>query len=261
MAAARVGTRSTAKGSTLTTLNEPEPSPAAQPEENVPPARRTLVSSEGTFVFHAMALLCYARVWLWHFTPAAAVLPGATGFGWFFRYLTFYSFTLQFGTLLLCCIAALPGDAHRRAVLHRWTDDMSCALFGLANVVTIMYYAIATATNDIVEGGAVPRPPWLGFSVHVFNSLIAWADLLISHPRSFSPRAEKISMLLTSLYTSWILLCSHFNGVFPYPFLNKMAWPQGFIGIVVASHVVFYIMFHAGKRLSAPILRWKLKKE
>lgn len=40
------------------------------------------------FIFHVAALVLYSRVWLWHTTPAAMALPGATGFGWFFRYLT-----------------------------------------------------------------------------------------------------------------------------------------------------------------------------
>ncbi len=44
------------------------------------------LSEEAAFVLHAVALLLYVRVWLWHLTPAAYKLPGATGFGWFFRY-------------------------------------------------------------------------------------------------------------------------------------------------------------------------------
>jgi hypothetical protein len=33
-------------------------------------------------------------------------------------------------------------------------------------------------------------------------------------------------LLLATTYMGWILMCSHFDGVFPYPFLNKMPWPQ-----------------------------------
>ena len=46
------------------------------------------LSEEAAFVLHAVALLLYVRVWLWHLTPAAYKLPGATGFGWFFRQVT-----------------------------------------------------------------------------------------------------------------------------------------------------------------------------
>jgi hypothetical protein len=55
-------------------------------------------------VFHLLAFLWYTRVWAWHFTPDAALLPGARGFGWFFKYLTFYSYTLQLFQLGLCCL-------------------------------------------------------------------------------------------------------------------------------------------------------------
>lgn len=46
-----------------------------------------------------MAFGWFCFVWLWHTTPAAAHLPGAQGFGWFVRFLTFYCYTLQ--TLML----------------------------------------------------------------------------------------------------------------------------------------------------------------
>lgn len=58
-------------------------------------------------ILHTVALAWYSAVWLWHLTPQAAKLPGAKGFGWFTRYLTFYSFSLQLLQLLLCCIAAV----------------------------------------------------------------------------------------------------------------------------------------------------------
>ena len=67
-------------------------------------ASRSL-GQEGAFVVHAFALLCYVRVWLWHLTPAAQLLPGSTGFGWFFRYLTFYSFSWQMLQLFIACLA------------------------------------------------------------------------------------------------------------------------------------------------------------
>ena len=47
----------------------------------------------------------YLRVWLWHFTPQASKLPGSRGFGWFTRYLTFDSFSLQLLQLIFCCLS------------------------------------------------------------------------------------------------------------------------------------------------------------
>ncbi len=47
--------------------------------------RRFMARSDFAFMFHAFALIFYVRTWMWHTTPAAAGLPGAQGFGWFFR--------------------------------------------------------------------------------------------------------------------------------------------------------------------------------
>ena len=30
-----------------------------------------------------------------------------------------------------------------------------------------------------MEGKGYTRPPWLGFAVHVFNSMVAWGDLAV----------------------------------------------------------------------------------
>lgn len=72
----------------------------------------------------------------------------------------------------------------------------------------------------------IPRPPWLGMAVHVLNFVVACVDFLVAHPRSFSQRAEVLSVVLTLLYVNWILLCSYFNKTFPYPFLNNLPWPH-----------------------------------
>lgn len=71
------------------------------------------------FLVHSAALGWYLRVWLWHFTPAAEALPGARGFGWFFKYLTFYSYTLQLVQLSLCCCADLARVSTRQHSVPR----------------------------------------------------------------------------------------------------------------------------------------------
>ena len=115
----------------------------------------------------------------------------------------------------------------RSVQLNSWADDLSCALFGLSNGVTAMYYLVdaATGKDALVEGGEIPRPPWLGFSVHVFNSIVAWVDILCAHPRSFSKTSGRLSVGIVAFYTVWILICSHYNGAFPYPILNQLPWP------------------------------------
>ena len=65
-----------------------------------------------------------------------------------------------------------------------------------------------------------------GVSVHLLNSVVAWLDILLSQPRSFSRRSQLLSIGFAVFYLHWILLCSHINGSFPYPFLNKLPQPQ-----------------------------------
>jgi hypothetical protein len=52
-----------------------------------------------------------------------------------------------------------------------------------------------------------------------------------------------------------MLLCRHMNGRFPYPFLNAMPFPSGFIAIVVAGLAIFWAMFRAGKLLARRVER------
>lgn len=223
----------------------------------------TSLGQEGAFVVHAFALLCYVRVWLWHLTPEAQLLPGSTGFGWFFRYLTFYSFSWQMVQLFIACLADISKDPQKSKFLNAWADDLSCALFGMANSVTAMFYLIdaTTGKDALVEGGEIARPPWLGFSVHVFNTIVAWADIFCAYPRSFSTRSGRLSVGIIAFYTVWILICSHYNGAFPYPILNQLPYPAGFIGMATTSIILFYLMFLAGRQLCKRLLLKRAKVE
>lgn len=62
--------------------------------------------------------------------------------------------------------------------------------------------------------------------MYIFQEAYVMGVMQVGHPRSFSKRSTAISLFLAAFYLAWIVTCSHFNGVFPYPFLNKMPWPQ-----------------------------------
>ncbi|KAL0028693.1 hypothetical protein WJX79_000299 [Trebouxia sp. C0005] len=57
------------------------------------------------------------------------------------------------------------------------------------------------------------------------------------------------------------MLNIHFNGAFPYPILNKLPWPAGFIAMATTSIVVFYMMFLAGRQLCKTLLLKRAKVE
>lgn len=224
-----------------------------------PPTTPPSPLADAVFCFHTAACAWFIRVWAWHLTPAASYLPGASGFGWFFRYLTFWSFTLQTCALALCVAAHAVRGAKKRAMLARTADDVSCALFGLANMVTIMYFGLEATTSGVVEGGALPRPAWLGWAVHTGNAVTAWADLLLAHPRSFSPRAAKGAVGVAAAYSAWLLIVKLVAGRYPYPVLEALPHPHGYIVLTATAVSVLGGLFAVGRGLSTPLLRVKTK--
>jgi hypothetical protein len=122
-------------------------------------------------------------------------------------------------------------------------DTVSCALFTLANTVTVMFYAVESATQvhipscillarnvlcctpltytlsalyrlqSLVEGGeALVRPWWLAESVHALNSAAAWLDLLLVEQRTFSHGSRGLAVGLAMTYVLWILAIKQLSG-------------------------------------------------
>lgn len=195
------------------------------------------------FVYHLACFLFHMQTLMWHTTEAALVLPGASGFGWFFRYLTFFSYTLQTVQLCLCLVTYLPKSGKGKERLQSVCDNLSCAAFGLANTVTVLFYTVESATKGLVEGGLIDRPVWLQFAVHAGNSLTAWGDLLLAEQRSFSPSSRRTAVALGLGYGAWLLVVRSQFGKFPYPILNKLPFPQGFIGFFSAG-IAIILAFH-----------------
>jgi hypothetical protein len=233
------------------------------------------------FAFHLLAFVLYLRVWLWHTTPAALLLPGATGFGWFFRYLTFCSYTLQLVQLAVCCMAhltkvrsrvalarlrlAAPAAAHRpaaaalqsparRARLSTAADRLSCAAFGIANTVTAMFYAVENTTQGLVEGGAADRPWWLAAAVHVLNSAVAWVDLFVVEERSFGGPSRHLALGLGLAYSGWMLVVRAAYGRFPYPVINALPFPSGYLGFASVGVTSVMVCFEVGRAVKHRLL-------
>jgi hypothetical protein len=56
---------------------------------------------------HLALATAFAAVWGWHLTPQANSQEVAQKFGWFFNYLTFFSFTVQLIQFFVCLLADL----------------------------------------------------------------------------------------------------------------------------------------------------------
>jgi hypothetical protein len=88
----------------------------------------------------------------------------------------------------------------------RWVDDLSCLAFCIASTVTIQFWTLHIITGGMVERSS-DRPEWLGFAVHVLNSVLAWLDILLGRPRSFSPRGRSLCLLFVGVYSTMICAC------------------------------------------------------
>ena len=121
-----------------------------------------------------------------------------------------------------------------------------------------MYYTIDAATKQVVEGGKVQRPPWLGVSVHLLNAVVAWTDLLVSDSRSFSARARTMSVVFVLGYSYWLFLLRYVSGSFPYPFMNALPFPSGYFFVVTAGLLLFLTLFYVGRWINSGIQRCML---
>ena len=105
----------------------------------------------------------------------------------------------------------------KRASIAWLADDIACMAFTLANLLTLMYFVIQlTHHGEKVMDPSKARwlsPWWLTPSMHILNSIIAWADLgLISvvggyqQGRSFNLSAGVgcISLALSYSLVMWL---------------------------------------------------------
>jgi hypothetical protein len=112
-----------------------------------------------------------------------------------------------------------------------------------------MFHVIHFTTKSVVEGRE--RPAWLNLSVHVLNTAVVWADLAVAPQRTFSPRSERLSVALVSTYICWLFVQKQALGLYPYPFMNKLPEPHGFLYVVGFGVAVFAVMFRVGRALNA----------
>ena len=209
-------------------------------------------------LFYVFAFANNFVVWFWHFTPFASYLPGASLFGFFFRYLTFCTYTLQtmhLGLSLFTEVLIGAKECKRtRPRLARFADDLGCVVFPLANIVTILFYGVLKQFPSPIEGASVERPPFLDFSVHALNFVFAWGDMLLSKNRTFSPRATYLGTICCISYTAWMLIIKIKTNIYPYPFIEKLPFPEGVVILNGIAYTVFLV-------LTIAMRRWKRREQ
>lgn len=133
--------------------------------------------------------------------------------------------------------------------LKRDSDDLSCLVFAAANTVTLMYYSLEVITSGNVAEGET-KVMWIGNTMHILNTVVAWLDVLISSPRRFGPRARLWTLMFSIIYVLWINVVRLQTGKFPYPFLDDLPYPSGILGVCFVGALVMHIFTYMGKFVS-----------
>ncbi|EFJ33607.1 hypothetical protein SELMODRAFT_439021 [Selaginella moellendorffii] len=93
-------------------------------------------------------------------------------------------------------------------------------------------------------------PLWLNLTVHLANAIVAWTDVHVSD-RTFRKSSLNQSLIFCLVYTTWIQVCAFKNKMYPYPFLNKLPQPEGFIATVAVAVTLTFAFFKAGSTLAS----------
>ncbi|XP_057837702.1 uncharacterized protein LOC131047904 isoform X3 [Cryptomeria japonica] len=170
-----------------------------------------------------------------------------------FKFLTIWGFTFQMIALLVSFVSDLFPQANRTSCL---ADDLSCASFTMANVITVMFWCLLAITESPVDQNVqqgqvfLRRPPlWISLCVHLGNVIVAWIDILVSK-RRFSKLSLRLALLFGFLYCIWIQTCAIKNKEYPYPFLNELPEPEGLLGMIFVGLLLVLSSFKAGKKAS-----------
>lgn len=172
-------------------------------------------------------------------------------------------------------------------------DDWACALVPTASSVSLLFYGLlfqdprfvveACVHGTRVAAGLCDLPPhstptdmcplascdarralrpaWLSPVMHGWNSLAAWGDALLCRQRTFSGRAGRLALGLVVAYTLWIQVVFHMHGQYPYPVLNQLPHPHGFLLLSFIGYAIALSVFLLARLLARHVLARPVRDE
>lgn len=205
-------------------------------------------------LFHFLTSISFIYIFCWHFGSEASSIEKSKGFGWFFKYLTFCGFTFQMIAFFVSFLSDLFPQANTANFL---ADNLSCASFLIANIITVMYWCLLIITKDPVDEDVrhgqllLQRPPfWLSIVMHLANAIVAWMDILLTN-RRFSKFSLLAALVFGFLYCIWMQICATKNKGYPYPFLNVLPEPEGLIGMALVGLSLILLFFWLGAKVAS----------
>lgn len=225
----------------------------AKPKTNSMSSSVSQPSNGARLLFHLISFISFLYIFCWHVGSKAATFEQSKDFGWFFKYLTFCGFTFQMIAFLVSFISDLFPQANRTSFL---ADNLSCASFVIANLITVMFWCLLLITKDPVDQDVrrgellLQRPPfWLSIFLHLVNAIVAWIDILVAN-RRFSKLSLHAALVFGFLYCIWMQICATKNKGYPYPFLNALPEPEGLIGISLVGLSLMLLFFWVGAKVA-----------
>jgi len=114
-----------------------------------------------------------------------------------------------------------------------------------------MFYAIESAGAGLLDADHEGKPWWLASTVHLLNSVVAWVDLFLVEERTFHGQSRHLVLFVALSYCSWALVVRYIYGSFPYPVLNILPFPWGFLGFVIVGTGILLLAFEFGKYMKS----------
>ena len=217
-------------------------------------AEHSIVTTKSLFTHVAGLIWCgfgvyYGRV---HYN-----MPAFQKYGGRFQFLTMWASYLLFLGTAVGTVVDLSQLAKRRnekknsfkkgSSLLLLRDDFMVIWATLNWLVPILYWSVAYFDREGIHSIEVesyyPFNGWYNHYLHsipAFYVLLAVINVNYTHPPL--TRALVYIIICFSAYISWLIWLANLNGVYVYPFLNKLS-TEGFVIFIVSSCLLGFFVY------------------
>ena len=165
-------------------------------------------------------------------------MEGARGFGFVFRFLTFWGIVLNFAYNA----SAASGLAGAALALKPVTFSIELT------VITLYWIIYLQSTDNFYREGQKRTPAFIDKHTHLGAPVRIALDVLLAPEAAFEqPRALYRVIFVVILYIAWTLLCRWVLGFFTYPFLNVLEKNMlHLVTFIVGACLWVYACFQVG---------------
>lgn len=123
---------------------------------------------------------------------------------------------------------------------------LACVALSIGSTITTMYYTIRYVSPRGLDPPET-RILWINQTLHIWNSIVAWLDVLLSHPRRFSKLETRAVVVFIVTFASWLWVVWGVDGRFPYPFMNAFQPMVGWSVTIGSATMLIFGYFYLGR--------------